>query len=143
MNDMVLNLLKENSLCVLCTESQGMPHCSLMTYILGPQGDSLFLVTSMHSRKYHNLLKNRNVSILIDSRQNLTANSMHPIRSVTFDGEFAEIDKAMLEDRKKHFRVQHPEIEEIFAREDCLIFEVRLKAYLLLDGPVQVFRGTL
>ncbi len=38
-------ILRENALCVLCTEAAGKPYCSLMTYLLldGPvaaeQGD--------------------------------------------------------------------------------------------------------
>ena len=50
MHDMVEKMLKENQLCVLCTESHGMPHCSLMTYILDEEGKMLYLITSMNSR---------------------------------------------------------------------------------------------
>ena len=143
MIDTVLNMLQENDLCVLCTESQGMPHCSLMTYLLGPEGNSLFLVTSVNSRKYNNLMENKNVSVLIDSRQNLEAGLIHPIKSVTFDGEFSEVDQTQLEAIRTEFLAQHSELEEIFVRDDCKIFNVRLKSYLLLDGPVQVYQGTL
>ena len=35
MDERVEDMLRSNALCVLCTESKAMPHCSLMTYLLG------------------------------------------------------------------------------------------------------------
>ena len=143
MHDMVEKMLNENQLCVLCTESQGMPHCSLMTYILDKGGKMLYLITSMNSRKYKNLLANKNVSVIIDSRQQLEVGSTHPITSVTFDGEFIEIEKSLLEEMRTLFGANHPELEEILSQESCVIFSVRLKNYLLLNGPVQILQGEL
>lgn len=31
----VKEIFQDNTLCVLCTASGGIPHCSLMTYVLG------------------------------------------------------------------------------------------------------------
>lgn len=143
MHDMVEKMLKENQLCVLCTESQGMPHCSLMTYILNEEGKMLYLITSMNSRKYNNLKENANVSVIIDSRQQLEVGSKHPITSVTFDGEFFEIEKPMLEEMRAQFGARHPELEEILVQDSCVIFGIRLKNYLLLNGPVQILQGVL
>ena len=143
MHDMVEKMLNENQLCVLCTESQGMPHCSLMTYILDEGGKMLYLITSMNSRKYKNLLANKNVSVIIDSRQQLEVGSTHPITSVTFDGEFIEIEKSLLEEMRTLFGANHPELEQILSQESCVIFSVRLKNYLLLNGPVQILQGEL
>jgi len=143
MHDLVEKMLKENQLCVLCTESQSMPHCSLMTYILGEEGKILYLITSMNSRKYKNLLENKNVSVLIDSRQQLEADSIYPIVSVTFDGVLTEIEKPRQEEIRAQFRECHPELEEILMKDTCIIFSVHLKTYLLLDGPVQILQGEL
>lgn len=143
MHDMVEKMLKENQLCVLCTESQGLPHCSLMTYILDEEGKTLYLITSMNSRKYKNLKENKNVSVIIDSRQQLEVGSTHPITSVTFDGEFIQIEKLLLEEMRAQFGAHHPELEEILSQNSCVIFGVQLKNYLLLNGPVQILQGEL
>lgn len=143
MHDLVGKMLKENQLCVLCTESQAMPHCSLMTYILGEDGRTLYLITSMNSRKYKNLMENKNVSVLIDSRQHMASGSNFPIISVTFDGVLTDIDKPRLENIRDQFREGHPELEEILIQDNCMIFSVHLKSYLLLNGPVQVLQGVL
>ncbi|MZQ97751.1 MAG: hypothetical protein GT601_08735 [Acidaminobacter sp.] len=143
MHDMVEKMLKENQLCVLCTESQGMPHCSLMTYILDEERKILYLITSMNSRKYKNLKENANVSVIIDSRQQLEVGSKHPITSVTFDGEFFEIENPLLEEMRAKFGARHPELGEILVQDSCVIFSVRLKNYLLLNGPVQTLQGEL
>ena len=143
MHDLFEKMLKENQLCVLCTESQSAPHCSRMTYILDEERRTLYLITSMHSRKYKNLMENKNVSVLIDSRQQLEVGSTYPIVSVTFDGVLTEIEKPRLEEIRVHFRERHPELEEILIQDSCIIFSVQLKTYLLLNGPVQVVQGEL
>lgn len=143
MHDKVEKMLMENQLCVLCTESHGMPHCSLMTYILDEEGKLLYLLTSMNSRKYKNLKENKNVSVIIDSRQQLEVGSKRPITSVTFDGECFEIENPLLEVMRAQFRARHPELGEILAQDSCVIFGVRLKNYLLLNGPVQILQGEL
>lgn len=103
----------------------------------------LYLITSMNSRKYKNLLANKNVSVIIDSRQQLEVGSTHPITSVTFDGEFIEIEKSLLEEMRTLFGANHPELEEILSQDSCVIFGVRLKNYLLLNGPIQILQGEL
>jgi hypothetical protein len=100
-------------------------------------------MTSMNSRKYKNLSANKNVSVIIDSRQQLEVGSTHPITSVAFDGEFNEIEKPLLEEMRTLFGAHHPELEEILRQDSCVIFSVRLKNYLLLNGPVQILQGEL
>ncbi|SCZ79800.1 pyridoxamine 5'-phosphate oxidase family protein [Acidaminobacter hydrogenoformans] len=144
MHDMVEAMLRSNTLCVLCTESKAMPHCSLMTYLLGEDGKTLYLTTSTNSRKYRNLKENENVSLLIDSRQILEPGSVEPVCSVTFEGVYFEIgDGHRTEEIRMQFQAQHPELEQILSSESCRIIGVRLHAYLLLNGPVQELQGKI
>lgn len=144
MHEMVEDMLRSNALCVLCTESNAMPHCSLMTYLLGEDGKTLYLTTSTNSRKYRNLKENENISILIDSRQILEPGSAEPVCSVTFEGVYFEIgDMRRTEEIRMQFQAQHPELEQILSSESCRIIGVRLYAYLLLNGPVQELQGKI
>jgi len=132
-------ILRENSLCVLCTEAAGNPYCSLMTYLLSDDRRTLYLVSTRESRKFKNLLANPRVSVLVDSRQHPTAGAN--IVSVTFAGLFQPLaDAAPI---KTSFAREHPELTEILNHPDSVIFAIKLTSYLLLDGPVAADQGDL
>jgi nitroimidazol reductase NimA-like FMN-containing flavoprotein (pyridoxamine 5'-phosphate oxidase superfamily) len=134
-------LLRDNSLCVLCTEAAGNPYCSLMTYLLSDDLGTLYLVSTRESRKFKNLLANPRVSVLVDSRQHPTGEAN--IVSVTFAGLFQPLTDAEVPPIKTAFAGKHPELTEILNHPDSVIFAIKLTAYLLLDGPVAAEQGDL
>lgn len=134
-------ILRDNSLCVLCTESDGNPYCSLMTYLLSDDLRILYLISTRESRKFKNLLANPRVSVLVDSRQHPTAGAN--IVSVTFTGLFQPLADAETERIKTAFAREHPELTEILNHPDSVIFAIKLTSYLLLDGPVDANQGDL
>lgn len=54
---------------VLATASKGQPYTSLIAYALTPEMEIIF-ATPKDTQKYRNILNNRNVAILIDTRSN-------------------------------------------------------------------------
>ena len=134
-------ILRENSLCVLCTEAAGNPYCSLMTYLLSDDRRTLYLVATRESRKFKNLLANPRVSVLVDSRQHPTAGAN--IVSVTFAGLFQPLADSENQRIKTAFAREHQELTEILNHPDRVIFAIKLTSYLLLDGPVAADQGDL
>lgn len=134
-------ILHENTLCVLCTESDGNPYCSLMTYLLSDDLRTLYLVSSRESQKFKNLLANPRVSVLVDSRQHQAAGAN--IVSVTFAGLFQALADTEVQRIKTDFAREHRELAEILNHPDGVVFAINLKSYLLLDGPVAAEQGDL
>jgi len=64
----ILKILREQSLCVLCTVHQEEPHCSLMSYAVSADCREMYMLTSKDTRKYSNLRRNARVSLLVDTR---------------------------------------------------------------------------
>ncbi|MBU4438341.1 MAG: pyridoxamine 5'-phosphate oxidase family protein [Acetobacterium sp.] len=139
----VTTILHENTLCVLCTELNGNPHCSLMTYLLSDDLKVLYLVSTRESRKYQNLLTNPRVSVLVDTRQRLGTNPAENIVSVTFEGLFHPLADPETQIVRIHLAQAHPELNAILKNPDCVIFGIHLKSFLLLDGPVDSYQGDL
>lgn len=139
----VATILRENTLGVLCTESNGNPHCSLMTYILMEDPNVLYMVSTLESRKYKNILVNPRVSILVDTRQNRDTAAAENIVSITFEGLFQPLTEPETQMVKTHLAQAHPELDAILKNPDCVIFGIRLKSFLLLDGPVDSYQGDL
>ncbi|MBP8866109.1 MAG: pyridoxamine 5'-phosphate oxidase family protein [Acetobacterium sp.] len=134
-------LLRENSLCVLCTEATSNPYCSLMTYLPSDDLATLYLVATRESRKFKNLLVNPRVSVLVDSRQHPAAAAN--IVSVSLAGLFKPLTAAEVPPLKTAFAGTHPELAEILNHPDSVIFAIKLQSYLLLDGPVAAVQGDL
>jgi len=136
-------ILRENSLCVLCTEADGKPYCSLMTYLLSDDLSLLYLVSTEKSRKYQNLLANPRVSLLVDTRQNRGTAAGENIVSVTFEGLFQPLADAKTLRIKANLAKEHGELAEILNHPSCVVFAIQLKSFLLLDGPVDSCKGEL
>lgn len=143
MLDKVEKIIQENTLCVLCTETNGSPYCSLMTYILMDNLDTLYMISTRESRKYKNLLTNPQVSILIDTRQNHDQATAQKIASVTFEGIFQPLKDSESQTIRTSLTNSHPELEEFLKDPNCSIFSIQLKSFLLLDGPIDSYHGTL
>ncbi|NTW73146.1 MAG: pyridoxamine 5'-phosphate oxidase family protein [Eubacteriaceae bacterium] len=137
MIEKVKEVLRKNHLCVLCTESSGNPYCSLMTYLLSEDGSILYMTASMKSRKYLNLQSNPKVSLLVDTR-------MKPgdsIISITLEGVVLSEAQEDMEMIRTSFIQRHPELLEILNDPYSVLLGIKLKTYLLLDGPVRSFKG--
>jgi general stress protein 26 len=60
-----LNFLRQNKLCVIATvNSEGRPEAATINYFVDAKMNFYF-VTRKHTRKFANLLKNKNVAIVV------------------------------------------------------------------------------
>jgi len=71
---------------VLATESGGQPYTSLVAYALTPDAKGLIFITPRSTRKYKNILKNEQVSLLLDTRTNTPEDYMSA-ESITILGK--------------------------------------------------------
>ena len=143
MLDKVEEILRENSLCVLCTDGESIPHCSLMTYMPSDDLKSLYMISIQESKKYKNLSSNPDVSVLIDTRQRISYQKDKKIISVTFEGHYEPIEQKEIEQIKASFVKEHIELDEIIKSPGVAIFGIKLKSFSLLDGPVDSFNGNM
>lgn len=143
MLNQVEKILRENTLCVLCTVGDGNPHCSLMTYIISDDMSVVYMISNQDSKKFKNLLRNPNVSILVDTRQDHSNPIEKKIKSVTFEGIHQPIEQEEIKEIKTHLAQDHLELNKILNSPGCTVFGIKLKSFLLLDGPVDSFQGIL
>ncbi len=143
MLDSVKEMLKENTLCVLCTAGGGLPYCSLMTYVMSDDLKTVYMVTVQKSKKYRNLLENSSVSLLVDNRQRIDLTSDETVASVTFGGVHRQLDPLEIQGVRTQFALRHAELKEILNHPDAVILGVALKSFLLLSGPVDSVQGDL
>ena len=143
MNKKIESILKDNNLCVLCTEKDGKPYCSLMTYSLSEDMETLYMVAFTDSKKYKNIASNNNVSVLVDNRQKIGKESDASIVSITFEGISQTLQTEAENEIKERLAQTHPELGEIANDSGSAVLGIRLMSYKILEGPVQSEQGNI
>lgn len=126
-------LLQEKNICVLATVSGGKPHCSLMAYTTDENCREVYMFTRRSSKKFSNLMENRSVSLLVDSRGE---SDSRRTQALTVSGRFDPVDDPIKRSRiQRNFLSAHPQLIELVDHPDCELLCIRVEAFLLLDGP--------
>lgn len=117
----VLNKTQRHA--VLATEADGRPYTSLVAFVLTPDMQGALLGTPRNSTKYRNILSNRHVSLMIDSRSNSARGYMNS-EAVTVLGTAAVLRKGRKrEELASLFIKKHPQLSGfIKASTTALIF---------------------
>ncbi|MDH4232514.1 MAG: pyridoxamine 5'-phosphate oxidase family protein [Nitrospirota bacterium] len=106
----VLNGLERHA--VLATESNRRPYTSLIAYAMTPDMKGLIFATPRETSKYKNLLKNRNVSLLIDTRTE-TGGDYMKTEAMTLLGTAVPVRRGRKWDELSGILIKkHPELAE-------------------------------
>jgi nitroimidazol reductase NimA-like FMN-containing flavoprotein (pyridoxamine 5'-phosphate oxidase superfamily) len=97
---------------VLATHDNGQPYTSLISFATAPDLKMIIFATPKDTRKYKNILKTKNVAILIDNRSNTRKNLM-ATEAITIIGTARHVRRGKLRDELAVIFVKkHPDLEE-------------------------------
>jgi nitroimidazol reductase NimA-like FMN-containing flavoprotein (pyridoxamine 5'-phosphate oxidase superfamily) len=122
----------QKNICVLATVAGRKPHCSLMAYVTDENCTELYMVTHKNTKKFKNLMENKFVSLLIDTRETTPRSKA---KALTVAGECTVIkgEKKRQKVRSKLLAV-HPHLSEFINHAEAEILCVRIRSFLLLNG---------
>lgn len=134
--DVITEVIKAGTMCVLSTISGDRPYTSLMRYAADDRCMEIYLVTHKNTTKYRNLLKNPHVSLLMDTRtraalSDIQALSIEGVAFTVSDADRQASDRASIVDR---FIQRHPDISEFVRHPDAAVICVEVHEFLLLNG---------
>ena len=113
----ILDFLKKNELCVLATASKtGKPEAAVMVYLI-KDDFSILVSTETWTRKYENIAKNSQVSIVVGGFKN------DP--TVQIDGLIEELAGEREDQAKKSIFSIHPEWKSYFQSPKSRFFKIR------------------
>ncbi len=81
----IKSLCRQQPFAVLATQGDGQPYTSLISFAASQNLKHVVFSTTIQTRKFSLLLKNRNVAIMVDNRSCQTDN-IHLISGVTITG---------------------------------------------------------
>ena len=138
----ISELLKQQQLAVLATQGEEYPYCTLVGFAASDDLKTLFFATIRDTRKFQNIQRRAQVSMLIDSRAN-TSHDFKDARALTVLG------KAGLEEgpeRPKfilHYLEKHPYLEEFVNNPNCGFMRLDVHKYILVSRFQEVLEVSM
>jgi len=133
----ILKIITENKVCALATVSDGVPHCSLMSYTTNDDCREFYMATLEDTKKYRNLVANPRVSLLIDTRD---SEAKGRTRALTVTGIFRNAgNEAKAAEIREALIRKHPELKEFFNNAAAKVIIVKATALQLLDGVTDAY----
>jgi hypothetical protein len=130
-------LLAGQRLGVLATREPRAPYQSLVAFAASKDLKHVYFATLAGTRKYVNLLRSPEVSMLFDNRRNAATDFDRGI-AVTALGRAGEVKARSRKGVLGLFLGRHPALEGFVATPACRLFQVRVETYILVTRFQQV-----
>jgi len=136
----IAEFIHRKDICVLATAAGGVPHCSLMAYLAADDALRLHFLSSRQTRKYANIQRNSQVSLLIDSREDTPTPPRDQARALTLSGTCAPMTEGPEKEAVRRRLVErHPHLTQLAAMPECDVLEFEAESCLLLTGPTEAY----
>ena len=124
-------LLDSQRLAVLATRTEGSPHGSLVSFAAAPDMKEILFATTRSTRKYGNLARDPQVTLVIDNREN-AARDIHRAMALTVKGRAKEVPPEDLQDCLAVYLRKHPYLKGFVSSPTCALVRVRVDSYSLV-----------
>lgn len=122
---------------VLATDDHGQPYTSLMAFAASADLKQMLLMTDRRTCKYANIKANRRVAVLLDDRENSTADTQNAV-AVTAIGEAEEAAAAACASLIELYLQRHPHLADFARSPNCALVMVKVSFYLVVTRFQQV-----
>lgn len=134
MRTRAMKIMSENNLCVLCTCSHDIPDASLMLYMCDQPCAKIYMLTLKETNKYRNIVNNRRVSLLIDTRDTVPDKTSQ-IEALTIEGEAVIVrDMAFAQALIDQMKKKHHSLSNLASGESVSVIEVTIQNILFLEN---------
>ena len=140
--DQIRSLLQAQNCGVLATHGSEYPYATLVGYATSDDCKELIFATTRDTRKYKNIKKTSNVSLLIDSRLN-QVNDFRDAKALTVLGRAQELDGTLKNDYLTLYLNKHPYLKEFATSPNCSLIKVTVAKYILVDHFQNVLEYTV
>ncbi len=130
LSDLIKRVLASQRFAVLATQSEGQPYVNLIAFADADNLRSLLFVTSRDTRKYSNILANRNVAVLIDSRINQALDLNNAV-AITALGTIEEASTLNEEHLSGIYLSKHPQLRDFLHKPSNAFMKVSITDYIV------------
>jgi nitroimidazol reductase NimA-like FMN-containing flavoprotein (pyridoxamine 5'-phosphate oxidase superfamily) len=131
------SLFSSQTTGVLATETNHRPYANLVAFSYSSDFKNIYFVTQKETKKYDNLCKNPNISMIIDNRKNDPVDFQKAI-AVTAIGQATElIDESRFNHIERH-RKRLPGLENFTRLESVALFQIDVQMYIVANGLTNI-----
>jgi hypothetical protein len=131
-------LLTNQYLGVLGTQSDRQPHTSLVAFIASDHLDKIFFATPRTTRKFQNLNSDNRVAFLIDSRTHQETD-FHDAAAATAYGTVQELTGKERDTHSKKYLGKFPFLRKFLASPTCALMTINVHKYAIVNKFQNVF----
>lgn len=124
-------LCRSQPLAALATDAGSHPYVSLVAVAVSEDLRHLYFATPCATRKWANLARNSQVSLLLDNRSNQVSD-FRLAAAATLLGTAREIEGATREEGLRIYLSRHPHLADFVASPSCALFQVQLDRIYLV-----------
>jgi hypothetical protein len=134
------DLLHQQRLGVLATDSGAGPYLSLVAFAITPALDRLIFLTKRTTQKFFNITSRPQVAMLIDNRTNQPGDLTQGV-AITMLGKATEITGPDKKSRLQFFLDKHPELGAFADEPETAVIEIMITRSVVVSQfeKVQVF----
>lgn len=133
----IRRLLAGQKLGVLATREPRAPYQSLVAFAASADLKHLYFATAKDTRKYANLVRFPQVSVLVDNRRQAAGDFSRGV-AVTALGKAAPVSPGRGKEVLGLFLGKHPALEKFAKSPSSRMFQVRVVSYILVSRFQQV-----
>ena len=127
--ELLKEVLNTQYFAVLNTLGEGLPYSNLVSFAVTDDLRSLVFITNRNTRKFKNIQKNRNISLLIDNRTNQPSDVSQAIAITAIGTAREEMEnKSRLQ---AIFLARHPQLKQFVDASDNAIMLVTIREYII------------
>ena len=131
------DLCNKQNLAVLCTHNQDGPYGSLVAFANTDNLREIVFATLRTTRKYANIVADKHVALLIDSRSNKTAD-FRKAMAATAIGQIREIIQRKNSRYLRLYLKKHPHLKEFVEAPTCALLCIVVEKYYVVNRFQQV-----
>lgn len=131
--DILAGLLESQITGVLATENEHQPYANLVAFSFSDDLRRIFFATPRNTSKYHNLVENPLVSIIIDSRRNDPYDFSGSI-AITALGHSRELDGDVKIEKLRNHSERLPGLSDFLKVSSIALFEIEVHRYIIANG---------
>lgn len=117
---------------VLATQDDDRLHTSLMAFAETADLSQLLFATLRETRKHANLLRNPQVSFLVDNRCN-SATDYTAAVAISVQGQAGEVAADRVPELSALLLHKHPQLREFLAQAGCALMQIQVSHYRVIS----------
>ena len=134
----IKEMLTSQDLGVLATNTGSSPYTSLVGFMASQDLKEIYFATFITTRKYHNISKHSEVSLLIDSRTN-RVDDFNNSAALTILGNAEAVPQGQRDTLRSLYLDKFSHLQDFIGDPQCALVRITVAKYILVQRFQEVF----